>query len=142
MTASQLLKLGAAALVVSVAGAFGLATAQADTRLKKDLTSEGRTIAQLQTRIATLEKQSGSQPDWPAVAAQVEASVVVIATSHSLGSAWVASSDSRGSDLVTNYHVIADAWSSGTAKVDVRRDDHILAGTIVRVDPALSLIHI
>lgn len=144
MTASQLLRLGAAALLVSVAAGVGLDATQSDAHLKKELMSDERSIAQLQTRIATLEKQSGSQPDWPAVAAQVESSVVVIATAHSLGSAWVASSDAGGSDLVTNFHVIEDAWSSGTARVDVRRDDRILAGTIVRVDPGndLAVVHI
>jgi putative serine protease PepD len=144
MTASQLLQLGAAALVVSVAVVLGHDLAQSDARMHRELLSSKQTIAQLQTRVATLETQSGSQADWPAVAAQIEPSVVVIATRHSLGSAWVAHSDAAGSDLVTNFHVIADAWSSGIAQVDVRKDERILAGTIVRVDPTndLAVVHI
>jgi S1-C subfamily serine protease len=139
MRASQLLKLGAAALVVSVAMALGRDAAQSDARLHRELLTDTQTIAQLQTRIAGLEVHFGSQPDWPSVAAQVESSVAIIATSHSLGSAWVAHSDASGSELVTNFHVIAESWSSGNAKVDVRRDDRTLPGTIVRVDPANDL---
>lgn len=144
MGASQFLKLGAAALVVSVAVALSRDAAQSDARMHRELLSDKQTIAQLQTRVAILEMHSGSTPDWPAVAAIVESSVVVIATKHGLGSAWVAHSDPNGSDLVTNFHVIADAWSAGTAKVDVRRDDQILPGTIVRVDPIndLAVVHI
>jgi len=144
MTAWQLLKIGAAALVVSVAVVLGHDLAQSDANMHRELLSSKQTVAQLQTRVVTLETQSGSQADWPTVAARIEPSVVVIATAHSLGSGWVAHSDSAGSDLVTNFHVIAGAWSAGIAKVDVRRHDRILAGTIVRVDPTndLAVVHI
>jgi S1-C subfamily serine protease len=144
MTRSQLLKLGAAALVVSVAVALGRDVAQSDARTHRELFADRQTITQLQTRVATLEIQSGLQADWPTIAARIEPSVVVIATRHSLGSAWVAHTDSSGSDLVTNFHVVEDAWSSGTVKVDVRHDDRILTGTIMRVDPSndLAVVHI
>jgi S1-C subfamily serine protease len=144
MRASQLLKLGAAALVVSVAVALARDAAQSDARVHGELLTDRQTIAHLQTRVASLELQSAAQPDWPAVAAQVESSVVIVATDHGLGSAWVAHSDASGSDLVTNFHVVAGAWSAGASRVDVRRDDRILRGTIVRVDPTndLAVIHV
>lgn len=144
MRSSQLLQVGAAALVASVAVTLGHDAAQSNARVNRELAAERQTITQLRERISTLEGRLGSQPDWPAVASHVEASVVIVATSHSLGSAWVAHSDANGSDLVTNFHVIEDAWSSGTAEVEVRRDDRIMRGTIVRASPSndLAVVHV
>jgi putative serine protease PepD len=107
--------------------------------MREQVASQRQSISGLQTRIANLEAGAASQPDWPAVAARVEPSVVTIETDTTLGSAWVAHSDTAGSDLVTNFHVIADAWNAGRPEVIVRRGDDTSKGTIVRVDPGDDL---
>lgn len=110
---------------------------------RTELAMQRQLIAE-QQRIASLERTTAAEPDWPSIAATVEASVVTIETDTALGSAWVAQSDAGGADLVTNFHVIADAWSAGQATVIVRRDDSTLTGTIVRVDPGddLAVVHV
>jgi serine protease Do len=94
--------------------------------------------------MALLETHAAGQPDWSLIAAKVEPSVVTVETDSELGSGWVAHSDSSGSDLVTNFHVIASAWNAGIASVDARQGDRTFRGTIVRVDPNndLAVVHV
>lgn len=103
-----------------------------------------RQLAAQQQRIANLERTAATQPDWPSIAASIEPSVVTIEADDALGSAWVAHSDAGGSDLVTNFHVVAGAWRAGHATVVVHRGDATLSGTIVRVDQAddLAVVHV
>jgi S1-C subfamily serine protease len=56
----------------------------------------------------------------------------------------VADSDASGSDLVTNLHVVADAWDAGIDTVDVAIGDITVKGTITRVDANddLASVHI
>lgn len=127
----------AAAVVVTVAAAaFGYL-------LRVELAMQRQLIAQ-QQRIAQLEHDAHGEPDWPAIASEVEPSVVTIETDDALGSAWVAHADASGSDLVTNFHVIADAWSAGKSTVEVRSGDITSKGTIVRVDRGddLAVVHV
>lgn len=132
-----MIKLGAAAVVLAVAAAGFAYVLRGELAMQRQLAAE-------QQRIASLEKTAGSQPDWPSVAATVEPSVVTVETDAGLGSAWVAHSGVSGSDLVTNFHVVADAWAAGNEKVTVRRGDATTTGTIVRVDPAddLAVVHV
>ena len=135
-----------AVIFVGVASSlgFGLVT-------RAEVASQARSIHDLQARIDHLNAQSDGmktqlqpQPDWSAVAALVEPSVVTISTADALGSGWVADSDASGSDIVTNLHVVADAWDAGIATVDVGIGDRTIKGTITRVDvnDDLALIHI
>lgn len=136
----------AAAVVVTVAA---IATAFAyslrvESSTREQLTSQRQSIANLKQRITSLEAQAASQPDWSSIAAKVEPSVVTIETDTTLGSAWVAHSDAGGSDLLTNFHVIADAWNAGNATVTVRSGDATTTGTIVRIDrnDDLAVVHV
>ena len=133
-------KIKAAAAVVAVAAIAGSGFAYV---ARNELAMERQLVAQ-QQRIITLERTAAKQPDWPAIAAAIEPSVVTIETDRALGSAWVAHSDASGSDLVTNYHVIAEAWTEGHATVNVRRGDVTTSGTIVRVDQGddLAVVHV
>lgn len=132
----------AAAALVTVAAATVFW--QLQTSLRGEITSQQHTIGQLQARVAVLEKKSSAQPDWPSVAAGVEPSVATIEAGDATGSGWVAHSDQAGSDLVTNFHVVADTWSAGNATVKVRQADRTTTGTIVRVDANddLAIIHV
>lgn len=129
-------------MAVAVTG--GSLALQSERSLKAEVAAQQQTEASLARRVATLEAQTSTQPDWAWVAAKVEPSVVTVETDQDLGSAWVAHSDARGSDLVTNFHVVADAWSAGIAKVEVHQGDRTIAGTIIRVDPNddLAVVHV
>jgi S1-C subfamily serine protease len=133
----------AIALVVIVLAGFDLV-------MRAEVVSQARSIHDLQARLDALSArptataQPTPPPDWPAIAALVEPSVVTISTAQALGSGWVADSDSSGSDLVTNLHVVADAWDAGIATVDVTIGDRTVKGTITRVDANddLASVHI
>lgn len=134
----------AAVLVVGVAAAAAGVTWRAEHSDAVTLAAQSRTIARLDARIKALEAGAVTQPDWPRVAATVEPSVFTIHTARGLGSAWVASSDESGSELVTNFHVVAAAMDAGSAYVEVRQKDQVIKGTVVRVDRNndLAVVHV
>jgi putative serine protease PepD len=139
-----LTRLVAAAVIVTVA-VIGLASGwRTAASLEQQVRAQQQAITALQTQIATLQSRQTAEVDWSAVAAAVEPSVFTIETGDVLGSAWVAHADANGSDLVTNYHVVAEAYSAGTSTVQVKHKDSTITGTIVRVDPNddLAIIHV
>ena len=137
MKREQVIRFGAAAVVMTVAATALVFVARSEIAMERQLAAQ-------QQRIASLERAAAMQPDWPTIAASIEPSVLTIETDEALGSAWVAHSDAAGSDLVTNFHVVADAWNAGQAKVTVRRGDATMPGMIVRVDPGddLAVVHV
>jgi len=132
----------AAVLVVGAAAATAGGAWSAERRDAQALASQARTIGHLEAELQSLDARSA--PDWAAVAAQVGPSVVTISTDTDLGSGWVAHSDGSGSDIVTNFHVVADAVAAGTKTVDVLRVDEVISGTIVRTDRTddLAIVHV
>jgi putative serine protease PepD len=135
-----------AALFVVVAGSIGVALVT-----RSEIAAQARSIHDLQARVSALDAQNArvesqppAQPDWPAIAAIVKASVVMVSTADSLGSGWVVASDPSGSDVVTNLHVVASAWDDGISIVDIGIGDRSVKGTITRVsvNDDLVLIHI
>jgi putative serine protease PepD len=136
-------KVLAAALAVGVAAA-AVTTWRVEQTDHSELAAQAQVIAHLEAEVSVLENRSDAQPDWALLAATVEPSVVTIATGVGLGSGWVARSDAGGSDVLTNFHVVADAWAAGDASVDVRLGDETLGGTIVRVDREddLAVVHV
>ncbi len=133
----------AGALLVSVQLSVGLTVHDrgADAAQRR---ANQQSIARLETRVKALEAQAGSQTDWSAMAREVQRSVVTVATRHGLGSGWVAQAGAEGSDIVTNFHVIAEAWSAGEVAVQVRQGDRTIEGTITRVEQGddLAMVHI
>src|SRR2546423_2648687 len=93
---------------------------QGEASLRSELISQRGTIARLDQKVAALEKQQASQADWSAVAAKVEPSVAKIQAGDATGSGWVVRTDTNGSQLVTNYPVIAGSWSACNATAQVR----------------------
>jgi putative serine protease PepD len=106
--------------------------------------AQERSLVGLRAQVQSLQGTIDAQPDWAAIARQVEPSVFTIETAYGLGSGWVARAGESGSELVTNFHVIDEAWSSGVGTVDVRQGDRTIRGTIERVDPNddLAIIHV
>jgi putative serine protease PepD len=103
-----------------------------------------RELLAQEQQVAELKQQLADRPNWPAIVQTVERSVLTVEAGDALGSAWVAHTDAHGSELVTNYHVVADSWTDGSANVDVRQGDRTLVGTIERVDPDddLAVVHV
>jgi putative serine protease PepD len=108
------------------------------------LAVQARKLDKLRADLGVLEQQLATRPDWSVIATGTEPSVFTIETSRAIGSAWVIRSDASGSDLVTNYHVVADAWTSGKTIVEVLQSDRSLRAEIVRVDEIddLALVHV
>ena len=144
MTTGPFTRIFAAALTVGVAAAACGMVLQAHSADTHALAMQEKTIAQLQARVTSLEARAEIQPDWTAVAAAVEPSVFTIITNKGLGSGWVVHSDSGGSELLTNFHVVEDAWNSGVVTVDVRQADRTIQGTVARIDrnDDLAVVHV
>jgi putative serine protease PepD len=132
----------AAVLVVGAAAAATAGAWSAERQDAQTLASQARTIAHLQSELQAMHADAA--PDWEALVGKVEPSVVTISTDLDLGSGWVAHSDATGSDIVTNYHVVADAVAAGKKGVDVLQLDRALKGTIVRTDETddLAVVHV
>ena len=118
----------AAAVLVTVAAAAFAYEWRDESSLRRQVATQEQTIAALQQRIEV------AQVDWPAIAARTQASVVMIESGDSIGSGWVAHNDGKSSEIVTNFHVVADAWTNGHADVRVHQLDSAWPGTVVRVD--------
>jgi S1-C subfamily serine protease len=112
--------------------------------LQSEIVNQEHSIRDLQTQVEAFNARFRPQPDWPAIATSVEPSVLTVSTAEALGSGWVAHSDDSGSDVVTNLHVVADAWNAGVVTVDVGVGDRTFKGTITRVDvnDDLASIHV
>lgn len=143
---SRLQPVAAAVLAVMVLGAAagGAAIMRDERSNAQALAAQARANQELRQRVASLETRINAQPDWTAIVKRVEPSVLTVETSAGLGSAWVARADARGSDLVTNFHVIADAWNAGDTTVDVKQGDLTIRGVITKVDRNndLAVIHV
>lgn len=134
MRGRRISRIAAAALVVGVAVAAGAAGWRALSTQARALAAQQQAIVQLQGQVRWLEARGSGQTDWTAIAAEVEPSVFTIATDSALGSGWVVRSDAGGSELLTNFHVVEEAWNAGVVTVDVRQADRTMRGTVVRVD--------
>lgn len=106
--------------------------------------ADRHSISELQARVRSLEAQTGAETDWSAIASAVQSSIFTVATNHGLGSGWVARSGPGGSDLVTNFHVVAEAWNAGDVTVHLRQGDRAMEGTITQVERGedLAIVHI
>jgi putative serine protease PepD len=140
--AGPLVMLTLVALTVGAAGVAGAGEWRAERQDAQALASQARTIAHLEAELNALDRNAA--PDWQSVAATVEASVVTVSTDGDLGSGWVAASGPNGSDIVTNYHVVADTVTAGSKTVDVLQRDLVWKGTIVRTDATddLAVVHV
>jgi putative serine protease PepD len=99
-------------------------------------------LKEIDSRLAT--RIAAGSPDIPNISDKVSPSVFTIESGQSLGSSWVASSSQTGSDLVTNFHVVADLYNAGGRTVTVANPSKVMDGTIksVSVSGDLALIHV
>lgn len=93
----------------------------------------------LSLRIGQLEAKNESRRDPSEIAAEVEKSVFTVEARAGFGSAWVLSSGSGTSRLVTNFHVVEDAWVNGVKAIRLLQDDQTFGARIVQVAEAADL---
>ena len=132
---------------VGLAWSSEAALQRSDASLRSEqatVAAQAGSISELRSRLDRLEAEGLSQPDWMAVARAAEPSVVTVETSYGLGSGWIVRSDRSGSDIVTNFHVVAGAWQAGDVHVNVRSGDRLTRGTISKVDRSddLAVVHV
>lgn len=115
-------------------------TAAAATQ-KAQAEQDQAAINALSERLGRLETQVGQQPDLAKVARDVGPSVYTVQTTKEIGSGFAIVKLGTATGVVTDYHVIKDAWESGNHQVLVVRSDppSTLTGTIQKVDPADDL---
>jgi putative serine protease PepD len=97
-------------------------------------------VAQANKDLKTLQTQLGQAKagsiDTRAVAPKVLKSVFTIETPSELGTAFaVRRSDTGGTILITNYHVVRDQWVSGARSVSLRQGSRTITGKIDTVRP-------
>lgn len=127
--------------VLALGAAAAAGELRAGDRDTQALAAQARTIAQLQGEVDSLR---AADPDWAAVVAQVQPSVVTIVAGDYLGSGWVARTDASGSYVVTNFHVIRASVEAGDTDFEVMQRDHTMAADVVRTDRLddLALLHV
>jgi putative serine protease PepD len=130
-----------AALTLSAAALAGAGEWRAERADAQALAAQRQTISDLQGQVAALK---ATDPDWAAVAAAVQPAVVTVWTDDDLGSGWVVRSGHAGSDILTNYHVVAAAVDEGITAVQVTWLDRTVSAEIVRTDKVddLALLHV
>jgi putative serine protease PepD len=141
----RIVLLGLAGLLLLSAPLTGLGLTIRERSVDASSVGQDRqSIAALQARVKSLEARVAVQTDWSAIARDVQSSIFTVSTKRGLGSGWVARAGTGGSDVVTNFHVVAEAWNAGEVSVQVRQGDRTMEGTITRVEPSgdLAIVHI
>lgn len=143
--------------VVAVAG-WAILDARSNNRnLRNELARDNRAATQqshdLTARVHTLQAAVDAtaarlsaltrKPDATAIASETLRSVFTVDTTADLGTGWVIRSGASGSDLITNYHVVADDYEDGIRSVRLTRGDESYPATVteVDVDNDLAVIH-
>jgi putative serine protease PepD len=90
------------------------------------------------TRTDRLEKQLAGVFDPEAVSSGVLPSVFRVRAGEFTGTAFSVGKG-NGSDLLTNYHVVAEVWTSGGKSVSLERGSTKITATIVKVDKGKDL---
>jgi putative serine protease PepD len=135
------LVLGIVVVLLLVAGweAYRIETM---TRHNADLAS---VLTAEKTRTDRLEKQLAGVFDPEAVSSSVLPSVFRVRAGEFTGTAFAVGRKANGgeSNLFTNYHVVAEVWTSGGRKVSLERGATKITASIVKVDKGkdLALLH-
>jgi len=102
------------------------------------------TLDAVQSNESDLHSQLAAQAaaDPAAIAARIQSSVYTVEAGDELGSAWAVATDHVTTKFVTNYHVIASAWESGSKQVTVYQEqgnplDGVIDSALPDVDLAL-----
>jgi putative serine protease PepD len=104
-------------------------------------TDESRLKA-LEGRADKLEVKTGGSLDAAEVAASVRPSVFRVATKYATGTAFALGKAPAGggTDLITNYHVVQEAYEKNEKQVSLERTDQRFPATVVEVHPDKDLV--
>jgi S1-C subfamily serine protease len=122
-------------------------------RLATQVAAGQRSLAEQDKRTVTLGSRLGvleaaaldaSNHSVAKTAEMVKRSVVTVVAGGALGSAFTVSSTSTSSQVVTNFHVVAEVWTGGGRTVKVKSGDATWTGTISNVNEVddLALIDV
>ncbi|HEY1485846.1 MAG TPA: trypsin-like peptidase domain-containing protein [Micromonosporaceae bacterium] len=118
------------------------------SHLSDKLASQNRAanarIAKLETSSARVQAKVAASMDTEAVAAVADASVFEVVAGDFLGTSWaVAHPSGGGTDMVTNFHVIAAVYNTGSRTVKLVHKSEEFKATIERVNKTadLALLH-
>jgi putative serine protease PepD len=136
-------------IVVGVQAAFIVNLEQradkADAAAKNAQAADASRLKSLEDRADKLEQKTGGSLDAAEVSASVRPSVFRVSTKYATGTGFALGKapSGGGTDLVTNYHVVADAYERGEKDVSLERTDQRYPGKIVEVHPDkdLAVLH-
>ncbi|UWZ38358.1 trypsin-like peptidase domain-containing protein [Dactylosporangium roseum] len=130
-----------AAFIVNLQQRLGKAEDRAAAAQKTD---EER-LKSLEGRADKIEAKTGGSLDAAEVAASVRPSVFRVSTRYSTGTAFAIGKASAGggTDLITNYHVVEQAYVKNERAVSLERTDQRFPARIVEVHPDkdLAVLH-
>ena len=94
-------------------------------------------LTNLASRLGTV--QDAMPPGLVDLVARAQRSLFVVRAGRSQGTAFVIEANESRSLLITNFHVVASAWTSGRRAVVLVRGDQRQGGRILRVDTSKDL---
>ncbi|MFB9179207.1 trypsin-like peptidase domain-containing protein [Dactylosporangium sucinum] len=127
-----------AAFIVSLQGRLDKTE---DTLTQAQQADESRLKA-LEGRADKLEAKTGGSLDAAEVAASVRPSVFRVSTKYATGTAFALGKEPAGggTNLITNYHVVQEAYERNERNVSLERTDQRFGATIVEVHPDKDLV--
>ncbi|MEU7873846.1 trypsin-like peptidase domain-containing protein [Dactylosporangium sp. NPDC049140] len=118
---------------------------QTDAAVKAAATGDASRFKAIEDRADKLEQKTGGSLDAAAVAESVRPSVFRVTTKYAIGTGFALGKAPAGggTNLITNYHVVADAYEKGEKDVNLERTDQRFPGKIVEVHPDkdLAVLH-
>ncbi|MFI5907446.1 S1C family serine protease [Dactylosporangium sp. NPDC051541] len=118
---------------------------KADAAAKAATTADAPRLKSLEDRADKLEQKTGGSLDAAEVAATVRPSVFRVTTKYAIGTGFAIGKapSGGGTNLITNYHVVADAYEKGEKDVSLERTDQRFPGKIIEVHPDkdLAVLH-
>jgi S1-C subfamily serine protease len=140
-----LILVGVLTVLVVAQGAFLVALSQQLSAANKKISAIGSTdIAGLKDRVATLEQQAAKSMDVAAVTQALLPSVFRIDVPEGSATAFaIAKPSGGGTDMLTNYHVVAGLWAVGKRDATIEHDNQRFTVHVTRVDVEndLALLH-
>jgi putative serine protease PepD len=113
-------------------------------RLSTDNRASNARISRLEAGSTKVQSKLAGQMNTETVAATADASVFEVEAGDAIGSSWaVAHPSSGGTDLITNFHVIAGVYATGSRSVNLLHKTEEFKATIKRVNKNddLALLH-
>ncbi len=135
-------------VLVAAAGveAYSLHTLSGQlTAAKRKATADDARIGKLEKSTATVTAKVAAGMDSQAVAADALPSVFQVDAGDFIGTGWgVAHPTGGGTDLITNFHVIAEVYNQGKRSVEIDHKKERYSATVKKVDKAqdLALLHV